>query len=320
MSLVLLRLLVRTLLSMLTLGGAPAVYHVAVSGTGADGVRLVRFDGTSLALERAIRVTTDDSTAVDGIAAAPGGALIYATAGRGTPDGRLYKLDAIKGALVASSSVLSPGVSEIAISGDGALAFVTMNDPQKMLAPGSTWVISTSDMKPVASLGTCMMQLAGKLALKDTRHYSVCGMEDQVIEVDAAARRILRRFSVAEDAEGGVDTLAAKPEGPYMEGRVLPPSCSPTDVQVSARADRLWVTCNRNATVLEIAADKWTLVRKLEVGHGPYALAVTPDGKQLIVVLRQGAALQFFDAGSGKERAQTPTSAAAPVGIALSAD
>jgi DNA-binding beta-propeller fold protein YncE len=82
----------------------------------------------------------------------------------------------------------------------------------------------------------------------------------------------------------------------------------------------LWVACNRNASIVEISPEKWTLVRKLETGHGPYSLAVTPDGKQLVVALRQGAAVEFFDAGSGKSRAKTPTSVSTVQSVVVSPD
>jgi hypothetical protein len=165
-----------------------------------------------------------------------------------------------------------------------------------------------------------MMPLGGRLAVNATLQYTACGMEDQIVELDAVGRKIARRFSVAEDAEGPVDTAAAQPEGPYMEGRVLAPTCSATAAEPAPRAHRLWVACNRNASILEIATDKWALVRKIETGHGPYALAVTPDGKQLVVALRQGAALEFFDAGSGKSRARAPTSARAAQSVIISPD
>jgi DNA-binding beta-propeller fold protein YncE len=164
------------------------------------------------------------------------------------------------------------------------------------------------------------MPAGGKLAKNGALHYTACGMEDQVVEMDAVARKVARRFSVAEDAEGPVDTTAAKPDGPYMEGRVLAPTCAATSTEASPRANRLWVTCNRNASILEISTDKWALVRKIDTGHGPYALAVTPDGKQLIVALRQGAALEFFDAGSGKSRAKVPTSASAAQSVVVAPD
>ncbi len=295
------------------------VYRVLVAGSGASGIRVVKFDGTTATVERSLRVTSDDTTATQDIAVAKG-TTFYATAGQGTPDGRLYKIDATSGSVTAKSDALSPGVSSLDVSADGSLAYVTMNDPATMMVQGSMWVLTTSDMKAVSSFPTCMMPLGGKLAKNGALQYTACGMEDQIVEADAVARKVARRFSVAEDEEGPVDTTAAKPESEYMEGRVLVPTCSATSAQPSPRADRLWVACNRNASILEISADKWTLVRKLEAGHGPYSLAITPDGKQLLATLRQGAALEFFDAGSGKSRAKTPTSASAAQSVVVSPD
>jgi DNA-binding beta-propeller fold protein YncE len=164
------------------------------------------------------------------------------------------------------------------------------------------------------------MPLTGRLMAGGTRLINACGMEDQVLEINTPMHRIVRRFSVAEDAEGAVDTVPVKPASEFMEGRVLEPTCSPTAAEPSPKGDRIWIACNRNSSVVEMDARRWLMVSRLETGHGPYAMAVTPDAKQLIVVLRQGAGVQFFDTNKNTPRDRVPTSADAPQSIAISPD
>jgi DNA-binding beta-propeller fold protein YncE len=298
---------------------AQSSYRVFVAA-GTDSIHVVSFDGAANArLEHSFEVGARPDTAegVHGLALAPDGKVLFATVGNGRVDGRLLRFEAATGR-GAGAGELGPGVSGIVLSADGALVYLTMSDASKSMARGSVWVVGSADLKPVASLTTCIHPVGGRLT-RAGRHYSVCAMEDLVIELDMEARRVNRRFSVVEDEEQAVDTTAAPPDGPFTEGRVLPPSCSPGAAEPSPDGKHVWVACNRNSSVLEIEVASWTLERKISTGHGPNSLALTPDGKTLLVVLRQGRALQLFDAAQGSLKSRVELSPT-PHSIEVSAD
>jgi DNA-binding beta-propeller fold protein YncE len=308
-----------TLHTPVTAVQAQSGYRVFVAA-GTDSIHVVSFDGAAAArVEMAFGAGARPDTAegIHDLALTPDGKFLFATSGNGRADGRLLRIEAATGS-AAGAGELGPGVSGIVLSADGALVYVTMSNVSQSMARGSVWVVGSGDLKPVASLTTCILPAGGSLT-RGGRHYSACAMEDQVIELDMEARRVNRRFSVVEDSEEAVDTTAAPPDGPFMEGRVLPPSCSPSAAEPSPDGKHVWVACNRNSTVLEIDVTSWSLEQKVSTGHGPNALALTPDGRTLLVVLRQGHALQLFDAQKGSLKSRVELSPA-PHSIEVSED
>jgi DNA-binding beta-propeller fold protein YncE len=98
--------------------------------------------------------------------------------------------------------------------------------------------------------------------------------------------------------------------------------CSPTWAEPSADGTRIFVTCNRAAEVLEIDATRWELVRRFSTGENPYNLGVTPDGRLLLVTLRNRTdpALEIYDLSTGRPSGRVPTTTTLAHGIAVSAD
>src|SRR5690606_29521167 len=117
-----------------------------------------------------------------------------------------------------------------------------------------------------------------------------------------------RTFSVRRGEEGPsslLDHSMAVDSGSAMEI-----GCSPTWAEPSADGSRVFVTCNRGREVLEIDADRWEVLRRLETGESPYNLAVTPDGGLLLVSLRNrdDTALELFDLRTGQLAGRVPVS------------
>jgi DNA-binding beta-propeller fold protein YncE len=101
---------------------------------------------------------------------------------------------------------------------------------------------------------------------------------------------------------------------------MAPNSCSPTWAQPSADGSRIYVACNKADEIVEVGRDQWAVLRRMKTGRGPYNLTVTPDGKLLLVTLKQGAMFEVIDLASGKSLAQLKNSTTVAHGVAVSPD
>jgi DNA-binding beta-propeller fold protein YncE len=96
--------------------------------------------------------------------------------------------------------------------------------------------------------------------------------------------------------------------------------CSPTWAQPSVDGKRIWVACNKSNEIVEVDAEKWSLVRRIPAGNGVYNLGVSPDGKYLIATNKRDASASIFDAASGSELARLKTKRKVVHGVVVSPD
>jgi DNA-binding beta-propeller fold protein YncE len=204
----------------------------------------------------------------------------------------------------------------------------------------------------VAQIEMCTMPHGVRAHPGGIHVYSVCMMDDQLVEVDTHTFRVSRRFSVDVGNEGALPTDAVAmdhgedhgagmdhgahaahgdhaapgdPEGASpmtgaMERARHHASCSPTWAVPSPDGSRIWVSCNVADQILEVDVANWTLVRRIPTGRGPYNLEPTPDGRLLVATLKQGDAVEFFDTATGESLAVTPTSTTVVHGVTISPD
>ena len=72
--------------------------------------------------------------------------------------------------------------------------------------------------------------------------------------------------------------------------------------------------------VVEVDLDKWKVVRRFQTNPGPYNLAVSPDGKTLVVTEKTNHSTGFWDLETGKERASIPCTNKITHGVTISPD
>jgi YVTN family beta-propeller protein len=241
--------------------------------------------------------------------------------GHGIPDGKLWKIEAGPDTAIAEPVDLGRFPASLGISPDGDFAYVANFNLHGEMAPSSISVVYTPDMMEVARVTTCTMPHGSRVSPDGARHYSVCMMDDQLVEIDTRSFQVARRFSVATDDEGplGKGDLGHHATGGH-HGIRHAQSCSPTWVDTSPDGSSIYVACNRSDEVLEIDADAWEVTRRFEVGRGPYNLSVTPDGRLLVVTLKQGNAVELVDLGTGEQMAMRETSTTVVHGVAISRD
>jgi DNA-binding beta-propeller fold protein YncE len=299
-------------------GGAGG-YTVYVASESADLVTRLHFDGRALAVEReqAVGSFATELDAPHGLAVSPDGRFYYVTLAHGRPYGWLWKLDAT-GDRVIDRTSLGHFPASIDLTPDGVHAFVANFNLHGDHVPSSISKIHLPTMAEVARTETCGMPHGSRVNARGTRHYSVCMMDQLVVEIDVPTGQVARRFSVAPGREGAVPLRGAV-------GHHAPPgaeACSPTWVTASPDGERLYVACNRSNEILEVEVAGWRLGRRLATGETPYNVEVTPDDRLLLVTLRNrtAAATEIFDLATGTSLARVPSTTVLPHGIALSAD
>jgi DNA-binding beta-propeller fold protein YncE len=302
-------------------------YLVFVASEATDEIALIRFGPAGARVERTHRTGLNPSEpdGPHGLAVSPDRRHYYVTTAHGTPDGHLWKYSA-EGDTVLGRVELGAFPASLAISPDGFYAYVANFNLHGDMVPSSVSIVGTGDMLEVARLQTCAMPHGSRLDASGARHYSVCMMDDALVEIDTRALAVSRHFTLTRGAErGGTGRPASNAAAGHAGGHGLdapPPGakCSPTWAAPSPDGRRVWVACNASSDIVEIDARSWTLVRRRPAGDGVYNLAVTHDGRLLVATNKRGRSVSLIDAASGKQLARIPTQRTVVHGVAISDD
>lgn len=293
-------------------------YVVYVASESADLVTRLRFDGRDIIVERETPVGSfaSEIDAPHGLAVSPDRRFVYVTLGHGRPYGSLWKMD-VETDSVAGRTMLGNFPATVDLTPDGEYAFVANFNLHGDPVPSSVSKVHLPTMTEVARTTTCVMPHGSRLNPGGTRHYSVCMRDEILVEIDVESAGIARRFSMVPGREGAIPAGATPPA--RSAGGA---GCSPTWAATSADGERVFVACNRSGEVLEIDVREWRIVRRLPTGEAPYNLEATPDGRFLLVTLRNRTtpAVEIIDLSTGALAGRVETSAALPHGIAITAD
>ena len=254
-----------------------------------------------------------------GVALDPAGRYAYVTTGHGVWNGNLWKLEVGPDTAVAGPLPLGQFPATVDVDPQGLFAYVANFNLHGDMVPSSISVVSLADFVEVARPETCTMPHGSRVSPDGTRHYSVCMMDDQLVEIETRGFTVHRRFHVGPGAAGPLPAEATEDAHPHGHG-AHHAECSPTWASPSPDGRRIYVACNAADLVLEIGVEEWELLRTFETGRGPYNLEVTPDGATLVITLKQGDELEIVDLESGESRARLPTSIRVPHGVALTPD
>lgn len=342
--------------------GSPpeGVYRVYVGAESADLLHRVRFGPEGGSLEASIPVQAlsqqsreshllSDHEAPHGVAIHPERGVVFMTTGHGVPDGKLWKLEAGSGRLLAGPLDLGRFPASLDVSPDGLWVAVANFNLHGEMAPSSISVVFAGDderLMEVAQVETCTMPHGSRFHPQGRQHYSVCMMDDQLVELDLGSMAVSRRLWVARGQEGPLprdhrgfhdpETQAQHHGAPgqdvsghraHGDGTSDPPpdahytpSCSPTWVQPSTDGRHLYLACNASDEILEIHRDRWEVTRRFSTGRGPYNLDITPDDGLLVVTLKQGKGVEFIDLERGESVARVETSIRVVHGVAIAPD
>ena len=312
-----------------------ATYWVYVGSESADFLHRIRFGPEGASVEEEYSVghlyrqssvpeLYSESEAPHGVAVDGGTDRVYMTTGHGLPSGKLWAVEAGTGRLLDDPVDLGRFPASLDVSPDGRYVVVANFNLHGRMEPSNISVVRTDGMVEVGRVETCTMPHGSRVHPAGRRHYSVCMMDDQLVELDLLTLEVRRRYHLAAGGEGPLDPSDRGPHDPHgpHAGHMMnhEASCSPTWVQPTPGGERAWVVCNRSDELVEIDLDEWTHLRRIPTGRGPYNVDVTPDGRVVVVTLKQGNGVEFFEARTGERLAELPTSTTVVHGIALSPD
>ncbi|HYR42210.1 MAG TPA: YncE family protein [Terriglobia bacterium] len=305
-------------------------YYVYVASEAADKISAVRFGPGGAAVDRELTtgIMPIDIDGPHGLAVSPDRKYYYVSIAHGQPFGSLWKYSAGDDKVLGRVT-LGMFPATLDLSPDGDFAYVVNFNLHGDMIPSSVSVISTDDMTEIARIQTCAMPHGSRLNAGGTRHYSVCMMDEQLVEIDTGALKVSRHFILTRGSEAGMpgppmrmtnmNHSAASSAGHGIE----PPkpgdmSCSPTWAQPSKTS--VFVACNGSSEIAEVDTQTWTLVRRITARAGVYNLGITRDGTRLIATNRRDQSVSVLDVASGKELARLPTKRKVVHGVAVTPD
>jgi DNA-binding beta-propeller fold protein YncE len=305
-------------------------YYVYVASEAADKISVVRF-GPDATVDHEVTtgVMPVEIDGPHGLAMSPDKKYYYVSIAHGQPFGSLWKYSA--GAdKVLGRVTLGMFPATMDLSADGDLAYVVNFNLHGDMVPSSVSVISTDDMIEIARIQTCAMPHGSRLNAAGTRQYSVCMMEEQLVEVDTAALKVSRHFVLTRGSEEGMTgppmRMSNMSHGASSAGHGTEApkpgdnSCSPTWAQPARNRSSVFVACNGSSDIVEIDAGTWKLVRRIPAGAGVYNLAVTHDGSRLIATNRRDQSVSIFNVADGRELARLPTKRKVVHGVTVAPD
>lgn len=179
-------------------------YKAYVVSEAVDQVQLVSFGPGGLRLEKTVPVGVlpTDVDGPHGVAVAPDGKHYFVTVGHGTPYGSLWRY-ATGSDKPDKRVTLGMFPATVALSPDGYLAYVANFNLYGDRMPSSISVVATDEMAEISQITTCVMPHGSRLSPDGSRHYSVCMMDDILVEIDTRKLVASRSFALPKGQERG---------------------------------------------------------------------------------------------------------------------
>jgi DNA-binding beta-propeller fold protein YncE len=303
-------------------------YLVFVASEATDQISLIRFGPAGARVERTHKTGFNPSEpdGPHGLAVAHDGRHYYITTSHGTPNGYLWKYSTAGDSSLGRVE-LGAFPASLQVSPDGFYAYVVNFNLYGDTEPSSVSIVSTTDMQEIARLQTCAMPHGSRLNAGGTRHYSVCMMDEMLVEIDTRELAVSRHFMLARGQEHG---MPGKPAPHAMDGAARgrgmesPPAgnsrCSPTWAVPSPDGARVYIACNAANDIVEIDVARWALLQRIPARNGVYNLAVSHDGRLLIATNKRDQSVSIIDLPKGEELARVATQRTVVHGVAISDD
>ena len=180
-------------------------YLVFVASEATDQIALIRFGPGGARVERT-RETGFNPSEPDGphgLAVSPNGRSYFVSTAHGAPNGHLWKYSTV-GDTALGRVELGSFPASMQISPDGYYAYVVNFNLYGDMVPSSVSVVSTASMQEIARLQTCVMPHGSRFNASGSKHYSVCMMDDMLIEIDTRQLEVARHFMLTMGSEHGM--------------------------------------------------------------------------------------------------------------------
>jgi DNA-binding beta-propeller fold protein YncE len=307
-------------------------YYLFAASESADKVALLKFgpDGFMIVREKYVGLVPTEVSAPHGLAVSPDGKYWFTSTAHGQPFGRLQKYSTENDAALGRVT-LGNFPASMQVSPDGYLVWVVNFNLHGEHVASDVSVVAANEMVEIARIKTCTMPHGSRLNADGSKHYSVCMMDDVLVEIDTRTLKVARHFALAKGKEMGIagpppERGAAAHAQHDMGGHGLEPpkpgdqTCSPTWAQPSPDGSVIWVACNKSSDIVEIDAKSWTMRRRVPAGPGVYNVGVTRDGTKIITTNKRDASVSVIDTKTGAELVRIKTTRAVVHGVTVSDD
>ena len=307
-------------------------YLIYVVSESSDKVSVIRFGPAGARVERRFEtgLMPTDVDGPHGVAVSPDKNFYYVSLGHGRPYGSAWKYSS-KDDAVLGQVTLGNFPATMDVSPDGEFLYVVNFNLHGDMVPSSVSVVATAQMLEVTRIQTCIMPHGSRFNPQGTKHYSACMMNDMLVEIDTGTFKVSRHFLLTKGKEMG---MMGAPEVHSMKGMkgmdmnvhgMEPPkpgdvTCSPTWAQPSVDGSSIFVACNKSSEIVEVDANKWSVVRRIPAGAGVYNLAVTKDGRLLVATNKRDQSVSIFEIKTGRELARLKTKRKVLHGVTVSPD
>jgi YVTN family beta-propeller protein len=233
---------------------------------------------------------------------------------------------------------------EMVLSADGKYAYITDNGTMRIEHAGrggnSVSVVEIATRKRVATISTGKYRRPHGISLDPRRNYLAVTAEapDQLLLIDAAARRVIRTFdpqgstshmvSFGPPTSGGAEYAFVSNSGAaYISvvqlttGAVkkIPAGDRPEGSLLSPDGKELYVANRESASITVIDTARQAPIGEIRTGKGPVRLGITPDGRTLVYALMHDRAIGFADMETRRQVA-TVAVEGQPISASVSAD
>ncbi len=260
---------------------------------------VLRFDPVSGALVS--RVSLDprpsESDEPHGLAVAPDGRTWYATLAHGDPT--LSKFERPDDRRVGRVRLASAGAARVEIDPTGEFAYVADYDRSRPGEDGEVLAIRLHDLEIVARRRVCPgphqavpSPVSGTIAV-------ACSLGDEIALL----------------ASPGLDPIGRFPIDPEP-GAPGQPRFKPLNLAWSLDGSRLYVAMHL-ADRVRVFDPTGQIVADVPTGSHPAQIALSPDGKTLVVANRGDRTLSLIDTATLRERSRLDLGAGHPHGVAI---
>jgi hypothetical protein len=138
-----------------------------------------------------------------GLVISPDRRFYYVSLAHGQPYGSVWKYSVVNDAFVGRVTLgMFPATMDV--TPDGSLLYAVNFNLHGDMTPSSVSVVSTGDMLEIARIETCTMPHGSRMNPAGDKHYSVCMMDEQLVEVDTQALKVSRHFVLTKGKEMGM--------------------------------------------------------------------------------------------------------------------
>src|SRR5262245_23121663 len=180
-------------------------YFVYVASEAADTITLVRFGPDGAAIDHEIRtgMMPTDIDGPHGLAVSPDKTYYYVSIAHGQPNGSVWKYSTKDDSLLGRVT-LGMFPATLDLSPDGEFLYVVNFNLHGDMVPSSLSVVTPQDMTEIARIPTGTTPHGSRLNADRTRHYSVCMMDEQLVELDTATLKVSPHFVLTKGKEAGM--------------------------------------------------------------------------------------------------------------------